>query len=322
MREKVLFKRIVLGTSLVISLLIMGLFLWLIFPGEGVKVTQLIPQETFTFLTLKIDLKDPGTSELLNNFDRRIRRGARFLGSVEIAAFAVPAANKEEPDYLFLVKNNRLIKIARLFRRSIDKAMIDGESFERIDYRDCRILHLKSPGKEDEVSSYTLFKDVVLASNNLSLLKSSLDQQGKEISFISGEALSDFQKFQRTGKAMFLIDNSRSELSRIMKRLEEESAYAIFPTVDSLNYLGGYFDPLDADSLKGSLFFKYQEKADIKQGEEDVYFLAGLLKRFCWANGLNFEEEIITDNRYLKLNFKLSGLKAVINNFLAKEKKW
>ncbi|MCK4648188.1 hypothetical protein KAT51_01570, partial [bacterium] len=78
---------------------------------------------------------------------------------------------------------------------------------------------------------------------------------------------------------------------------------------------------LDADSLKGSLLFKYRETVDIKKGREDVYFLAGLLKRLCRANGLNFEEEIIIDNHHLKLNFKLSGLKLVINNFLANEKK-
>ncbi len=314
-------KKIFLRLLLVFVISLVCFFLWLFFPGKGIEVTQLIPQETFTFLILKINLKDPGTSASINNFDRRIRWGMRFLGPVEIATFAVPTANKGEPDYLLLVKNNRLIKIARLFRRSIDRAMINGEPFERIEYRNCRILHLKSSEKEDEVSSYTLFKDVALASNDLSLLKASLDQYGKDTSFISEEVLSDFQGLRRAGEAMLFIDNSHSELSRIIKRLEKKITYAILPTVDSLNYLGGYSDILDADSLEGSLFFKYRETVDIEKGREDVYFLAGLLKRLCRANGLNFEEEIIIDNRYLKLNFKLSGLKLVINNLLAKEKK-
>lgn len=320
-RWKVPFKKIILGLVSILLILLVSLFLWLILPGKRAEVTQFTPQETFTFLTLKIDLKDPGTSELINNFDWKIRWGMRFLGPVETAAFAVPAANKEEPDYLLLVKNNRLIKIARLFRRSIDRAIIDGEPFEKIDYRGCPILHLKGPGKEDEVSSYTLFKDVALASNNLSLLKASLDQSGKETSFISGEALSDFQGLQRAGEAMFFIDNSHSKLSRAMKSLEEKSAHAILPTVDSLNYLGGYFDILDGDRLNGSLFFKYEKSQDIKKGKENIYFLAGSLKRLCKANGLNLEEEIIVDNHYLRLNFKLSGLKSLISNLLARGKK-
>lgn len=317
-RDKVPFKKTILG---LVSILLVLLFLWLILPGKGVEVSQLIPQETFTFLILKIDLEDPGTSELINNFDWRIRWGVRLLGPMKVAALATPAVSKEEPDYLFLVKNSRLIKIARLFRRSINRAIIDGEPFERIDYRGCRILHLLSSGKEDEVSSYTLFRDVAFASNNLSLLKASLDQSGQETSFISGEALSDFRELQSSGEALFFLNNSHSELSRALKSLEEKSAYAILPTVDSLNYLRGYFDILDADSLKGSLLFKYRETVDIKKGQEDIYFLAGLLKRLCRANGLNFEEEIIVDNHSLKLDFKLSGLKSVINNLLAKEKK-
>ena len=121
---------------------------------------------------------------------------------------------------------------------------------------------------------------------------------------------------------MFFIDNSHSELSRVMKRLEKKSAYVILPTImDSIDYLGGYFDILDADGLRGSLFFKYREKVDIKKGREDIYFLAGFLKRLCRANGLNFEEEIIVDNHSLKLNFKVSGLEALVSNLLAREEK-
>ncbi|MBA7668594.1 hypothetical protein ES703_76707 [subsurface metagenome] len=314
-------KKIFLRLLLVFVISLVCFFLWLSFPGKGIEVTQLIPQETFTFLSLKINSKDSGTSELLNNFNWRIRWGVCLLGPVEIVALATPAISKEEPDYLFLVKNSRLIKIARLFRRSIDRAMINGEPFERIEYRNCCILRLKGFGKEDEVSSYTLFKDVALASNNLALLKSSLDQSGKETFFIPGEALSDFQELQRAGEAMLFIDNSHSELSRIIKRLEKKITYAILPTVDSLNYLGGYSDILDADSLEGSLFFKYRETVDIEKGREDVYFLAGLLKRLCRANGLNFEDEIIMDGHHLRLNFKLSGLKSLVSNLLAKGKK-
>ncbi len=314
-------KKIFLSLLLVLIVLSASFFLWLFFPGKEIKITQLIPQETFAFVTLKIGLKDLGTSELINNFDWKIRWGARLLGPVEIATLATLAVSREEPDYLFLVKNSRLIKISRLFRKSIDNAMIDGEPFERINYRGCSILYLKGSGNDDEVSSYTLFRDIALISNNLSLLKASLDQYGKETFFISGEALSDFQGLQRTGEAMFFIDNSHSELSRIVKRLEKKSAYAIFPTVNFLDYLGGYFDILDADSLRGSLLFKYREKVDSKKEREDIYFLAGLLKRLCRANGLNFEEEIIMDNYHLKLNFKLSGLKSVIHNLLVKEKK-
>jgi len=317
-RWKVPFKKIILG---LVSILLVLLFLWLILPGKGVEVTQLIPQETFTFLILKIDLEDPGASELINNFDWKIRWGIRLLGPVEIAALAVPAVSREEPDYLFLVKNSRLIKISRLFRRSIDKAMISEKPFKKSEHKTCQILHVERPKHPNNVSSYTLFRDIALVSNNLSLLKASLDQFGKETSFIFGEALSDFRELQSSGEDLFFINNSHSELSRALKRLEEKNAYAILPTVDSLNYLGGYFDILDADSLKGGFLFKYREKVDIKKGREDVYFLAGLLKRLCRANGLKFEEEIIVDNHHLKLNFKLSGLKLVINNLLVKEKK-
>ena len=318
-RWKIPFKKIILG---LVSILLVSLFLWLILPGKGVEVTQLIPQETFIFFSLKIDSEVPGTSDLINNFDWRIRWGARLLGPVEVVAFATPAVSKEEPDYLFLVKNNRLIKISRLLRRSIDKAMISEKPFKKSKYKTCQILCVERPRHPDNVCSYTLFRDIALFSNNPSLLKASLDQSGRETSFISGEALGDFRELQSSGETLFFINNSHSELSRTLKSLEGKSAYAILPTVDSLNYLGGYFDILDADSLKGSILFKYRETVDIKKGREDIYFLAGLLKRLSRANGLNFEEEIIImDNHYLKLNFKLSGLKAVINNFLAKKKK-
>ena len=305
---KVPFKKIILR---LVSILLVSLFLWLILPGKGVEVTQLIPQETFTFVTLKIDLNDPGASELLNNFNWWIRWGVRLLGPVEIAALATPAVSKEEPDYLFLVKNNRLIKISRLLRRSIDKAMISEKPFKKSKYKTCQILHVKR--HPDNLSSYTLFRDIALFSNNPSLLKASLDQSGKETSFISGEALSDFRELQSSGEALFFINNSHFELSRALKSLEEKSVYAILPTVGSLNYLGGYFNILDADSLKGSLRFKYREKVDIKEGQEDIYFLAGLLKRLCRANGLNFEEGIIIEKEdRLNLNFRIFGLKSFI----------
>ncbi len=317
-RGKVPFKKIILW---LVSILLVSLFLWLILPGKGVEVTQLIPQETFVFFSLKIDSEAPGTSDLINNFDWRIRWGARLLGPVEIAALATPAVSKEEPDYLFLVKNNRLIKISRLLRRSIDKAMISEKPFKKSKYKTCQILCVERPRHPDNVCSYTLFRDIALFSNNPSLLKASLDQFGKETFFISGEALSDFRELQSSGQALFFINNSHFELSYALKSLEEKSAYAILPTVGSLNYLGGYFNIFDADSLKGSLLFRYSETVDIKKGQEDIYFLVGLVKRLCRANGLNFEEEIIMDNHCLKLNFKLSGLKAVLNNLLTKEKK-
>ncbi len=321
MRSKKPFKKVTLRTIAALVAMIMGLFIWLILPSKGIEITQLVPQETFTFLSLKIDSKDSGTSELLNNFNWRIRWGVRLLGPVEIAALAAPTVNKEEPDYLFLVKNGRLIRVVRLFRRSIDKAMIDEESFERIDYRGCRILHLKGLGKEDEVSSYTLFRDIALASNNLSLLKASLDQYGGEATFISGEALDDFGKWRELGDGMLFISNIHFDLSYLIKSLEEKSVYAIFPSVNSVQWLGGYFDILDADNSRGALTFKYKEEADMKKGEGDVRFLAGILRRLCKAHDINFTYGIMTDNNYINLNFKISGLRLLTTNLLIKEEK-
>ena len=258
-------KKIFVRLLFIFIVLLISFFLWLLFPSKGIEITQLIPQETFTFLTLKIDLRDSGTSELINNFNRRIRWGMRPLGPVEIVALATPRAHKEEPDYLFVVKNDRLLKMARLFRRLIDRAMTDGEPFERIDYKGCRLLYLKGPGREDEVSTYTLFRDVALLSNNLSLLGSSLDQCEKKRSFIPQEALKDFSGFQGFGVAAFLVTNSHSELSRAMKSLEKKSSYTILPTVDSIDYLRGSLDIPNANILEGSLFFKYRERGDIKK---------------------------------------------------------
>lgn len=302
-------------------ILLVSFFVWLILPGKEIEITQLIPQETFAFVTLEIDLKDTGTSELINNFDWRIRWGARLLGPVEIAVLATPASNGEEPNYLLIVRNGRLIKIARLFRRSIDKAIIDENPFGRINYKACRIVNLKDPTKENEVHAYTVFENTILASNKFSLLKTSLDQYGGEVTFISEEALDDFGKWRESGDGMLFISNVYSEFSHLIKNLEKKSVYAIFPSVDSVQWLGGYFDILDADNSRGTLAFKYKEKIDIKRGEEDVRFLAGILRRLCKAHNINFAYEIIANNNYVNLNFKISGLRLLTTSLLIKEEK-
>lgn len=321
------FKRIFLRLVIILIVLILGLVLWFILPRGETALTQFIPPEAFAFLSLKIDLTDPGFADLLTHIQGKIQGRNRWLIKYGtplllprgVVLIAIPSSEGENPDYLILVKGDRVVKISRLFRKLIDKSLIKDRPFERIKYKSCHILNLGDLTREEEIHSYTIFRDTILASNRPSLLMASLDQYRKESVSASGDVWADFDRLRKLGEGAFFIDNTQAGFTRAIKDLEERSAYTIFPTANSVKWLSGYCNLLDADSLKGSLIFKYQEARETREGKEDVRFLIGILRRAAKANRLDFTYEMKEDNGRLDLEFRLSGLKPLMANLLVKK---
>ena len=122
------------------------------------------------------------------------------------------------------------------------------------------------------------------------------------------------------GAKPVLVDINLDNYNIDIKDLERKNAFIIFPTVDSIKWISGYLDIVNADKIKGSLIFKYKELTDVAEVKKDIHFFAEIFRRCFRANGLNFTQEMISHSDFIDLNFEVSGLRIFMVGLLTKEK--
>jgi len=297
------FKRSILWVTLFLIIFIAGLFIWLVLPGPEVILTRLIPTDAFAYVSLKISLNGSGVSDLVNNLrlianNPAVKIRERFFIKfiipfflpMEAATTFILNSKTKNTDYLIFIKNNRL---ARLFRLSA-------------------LLKFK-PIKGNK---YIIFNDTIIVAKQFSLTESALNSYKQRPVSLTSRFLDNFRTLKDTKDAVLFINNGDSYFSQFINNLERKNTYIIFPTVNSIEWISGYLDIVNADKIKGSLIFKYKELTDVEAVKGDIHFLFEIFHRCFRANSLNFIKEMIVRNDSIDLNFEISGLRAFMANFL------
>ncbi|MDP2943870.1 MAG: hypothetical protein Q8N49_01145 [Candidatus Omnitrophota bacterium] len=302
-------KKIIILSIAILFIFILALFIWIILPGPEATLISLIPAESFAYASVKISLTDSGVSDLVNNLrlitnNPVVKIKERFLIKfimplflpMDVATTFILNPDTKNPDYLVFVKNNRL---TRLFRLSalLKIRLIKG--------------HL-----------YTIFKDVIIISRQSFLAKRGLNSYNKRVNkrvvFLSNE-VDDFWRLRDTEDGVLIINNADANFSEFIKDLERKNAFIIFPTVNSIKWISGYLDIVNADKIKGSLIFKYKELTDVEATKGDIHFFSEIFHRFFRANGLNFIKEMMARSDSLDLNFEISGLRRLTVSLLSQK---
>ena len=293
-KQMTLFKKILVGLILSVLIFIVGIIVWINLPAEEVNLSQLLPADAFMLASVRLFPSESAKclslityfaqgNKLLNSrFGFLNNFAVKLLLPSEIIVAASLNNDSEKPDYLFLVKNKKLSRIARLVK----------------------LLSFKQ--KAEKKSNYIIFKDAVLISKNHSLTKTAIENYGSQPTLALPDRLEDFSKLREQHSIIIFVKNRDLKFSRLIKRIEKKSSYPIFPTVDMMGEIVGYFDLAQAGLLEGSLRFQYAGKMVIKEAKEDVVFLVGFMRRFFKAEGLNCSSKMEVKDNFINLEILIS----------------
>jgi hypothetical protein len=274
-------KKILLSLALVIFLLMLGCVVWINMPCPEAKVESFVPQDSFMLVSLDLKGRDgEAFVDFLYNFHKNlnwkenvkwflITKTSRLLLPVRVIVASKLVEGSEKPVYFFLVKSRHISQLARLS------------------------LFFQPKKENSKKSSFRVVNDVVIISKKLR------EEGGLSISGLNRLAFIEGQ-----GQAVFLIDNSRLEFSRMMKAIARKS-YPVFPSVDSVKKIQGFIRSVDARLCSGEMFFYPAPKAELSRIEGDIDFFSIFIKRFFKARGfvVKLKEEISQE----KLGVKFSA---------------
>jgi hypothetical protein len=326
-QKKSLAVKIILGVVALIVCSIVGLSIWLFRPLKEVPPGELLPETTFSFFSLSLNIHDPFLSELMTMAKeqivdtdnskikkRLVNRAFSWALPRQVVGIVILEDGTDEPELLFVTSMGKIVRLAKLFNRFFDRALFQGEKVEKVRVGGHTFKSVVKTAEERSPSAYSIIANNIVIGTTLSSVQASYKR------YYENESVDPYCKylsgvlFQASAqKDVFLyVDNNDGKLSRVIQKKEEEYAFAAFPSVDSVTTIDGYIGLLP-ESVEGTLKFYCKDTGRIDDVRSDVKFIYGAMRRKFRASDIKLKGDIQIEDNNVKFSFHIPGIMEIIS---------
>ena len=327
-QKKSLAVKIILGVIAFIVCSIIGLSIWIFRPLKEVPPSELLPETTFSFFSLNLNINDPFLSEVMTMAEEQIvdendgkikkRLVNRAFSSAlprQLVGIVLLEDGKDEPELLFVASMGRIVRLAKLFSRFIDRALFKGEEVEKVRLGGHTFKSVVKTAEGRSPSAYSIIANNIVIGTTLSSVQASYKRYKENPSvdsyckYLSGILLQ--ASVQKDG--FLYVDNNDGKLTRVIQKVEEEYAFAAFPSVEAVTTIDGYIGLLP-EAAYGTLLFYCKDADRTDEVHSDVKFIYGALRRKFRASDINLKGDIQTEDNSIKFSFQIPDIMEIIRS--------
>ena len=208
----------------------------------------------------------------------------------------------------------KIVRLVKLFSGFIDRALFKGEKVEKVRSGGHAFKRVVKIVEERSPSAYSIIANNIVIGTTLSSVQASYRRYNEDASvdpyckYISGILLQ--ASAQKDG--FLYVDNNDGKLSRVIQKVEEEYAFAAFPSVDSVTTIDGYIGLLP-EAVNGTLQFYCKDNDRLDDVRSDVKFIYGAMRRKFRASDINLKGDIQTEDNSIKYSFQIPDIMEIIH---------
>jgi hypothetical protein len=291
-------------------------------PGE------LLPETTFSFFSFSLNINDPFLTEVMTMAKKQFvdtdsskikkRLVNRAISSAlprQVVGVVILEDGTDEPELLFIASMGKIVRLAKLFDRFFDRALFPGEKVEKVRAGGHTFKSTVKTTEEMSPSAYSIIANNIVIGTTLSSVQASYKRYNENESvdpyykYLSGVLLQASAQ-----KDIFLyVDNNYRKLSRVIQKVEEEYAFAAFPSVDSVTTIDGYIGLLP-ESVEGTILFYCKDTDRIDDVHSDVKFIYGAMRRKFRASDIELQGDVQIGKNNVKFSFKIPDIMEIISS--------
>jgi hypothetical protein len=108
-----------------------------------------------------------------------------------------------------------------------------------------------------------------------------------------------------------IADNRSGALSALIAAAEEEVAFSLMPSADSLQGMS-MTARLDDAAAVGSATFLYDDPAQVDVGYSDLRYTYGIIRRLLRPHGLDMDADISVTDLSIKFDFAIEDVLSIL----------
>lgn len=291
-----ILKKIVKCFYLFVLVMLVIAVIWYNWPQKKEDNYLLLPADALGYGRLRVNWREKAPAQLFDIFWQKIiilnpsldykfiKRMILNLLPQEVTFALVYDQEynkvKKKPDVIALIDFSKKAKLIRLAKYFIDK--------------------------KSQSSNWRIKNNILIVSScglKYHLLKPEL-----------GARIEDIIRPKRDNLAVY-ISNSNNQLSSLLKLLEEKNDFALFPSIEKVDYLTLTGNLNTVNLFNGRLTFVSKYIADGDQIGLDALFLNNMLTRLLLGSGYNYEGTVNSVANYVEINYRINDLNKIWEQF-------
>lgn len=307
---------------LIIAVIIIAIAVWYLRPLRHAGPAAYRPADASVLVYSAVDRKASGTMSILDEarlrlfgaepsaLDRFLFRTAVAVALPRrVAVWVVPGSSREELSYLAVVDFGRGGRLIRTFaQRAIRNRLFDDWSTGQIS--GARITVDWSSGNGLGPGGLAFTRDSLLVSNNHETLEAVLSHAERP----EGRFRADIERATATTGGLHIVaENDSGSIRTLVAAAEEEFAFSIMPSADSLVSLN-LDAALEDGAARGVATFVYDDPARVDVGYGDLRYAYGIIRRLLRPRGLDMGADITVHDLRIEFAFSIDDFLTILDS--------
>lgn len=305
-----------------IGLFVVALAIWYVWPLRHLSPTDYRPDGASILVYTAIDRNAPGTQQIINEAKTRLlgvdpSSTRRFLFNAalriglpkRISAWLVPGASRDELTYAAIVDFGRGGRLVRTFaRRAIQNRLFDDWSSGQVDR--VRVAVDWAPSNGIGPGALAFHKDSLIVAADLDTLSDALGGASPR----EGRFAQDVNRTLETVGGFHIVgENESGALGALIAAVEEEFAFSIMPSADSLVAMN-VTASLEAGTAAGNALFLYDNPTRVDTGYADLRYAYGVIRRLLRPRGLDVDADFTVNDLTIQLDFAIEEFLTLLDS--------
>jgi hypothetical protein len=109
-------------------------------------------------------------------------------------------------------------------------------------------------------------------------------------------------------------NNSESQFVNFLQPLEKKWGMTVLLSAEHLQWMGASFDFVDSERVLGKFAFKGKDTSHLPDIQDDAEFMGETFKRKFIAEEIDYDGDVLVEDKTVILNFKVEGLEPLWTN--------